>query len=540
MLDEITASNLGLIAEAVLAPGPGLTVITGETGTGKTLMLGALRLVRGEVASKGTIGPHAEATDVAARFLGHNDTEMIVRRVVTRKRSRAYIDGVPATASELATAIGTRVSIVGQHDQHTLGTSDGVRAMIDSMFTDDDHKVGEAYRLAYESLASIEAEMELLGSDRRGIERELEMARFQVAEIAGAGFSNGEEEELRRRLERLRHAEEIAEDLSIATDAIAGDQMESLFQSGLTALGRVARLDGEASDLEQRLSQIAANMAELSVDLTRYADGIESDPAVLSTDEQRLAELSGLKRKYGDTIPDITTFATAASARIDVLESMINAAETLEARHNEAAEVLHDSTIDLRQVRQRHARVAGDSARTHLESLGFDRPVVRIDIDPKPPTITGADRFIVMFASDASLTVAPISAVASGGELSRLVLALTLACGAADTEVVAFDEIDAGIGGSTALAMGEKLAALALTRQVICVTHLPQVAAYAAHHFTVDRQGTVATVASIDGEARVREISRMLAGLEGSDKAIQHAEELLQRAGVRKLSEDET
>jgi DNA repair protein RecN (Recombination protein N) len=534
MLDEIHARNVGLIADAVLSPGKGLSVITGETGTGKTLILGALRLVSGGTASKGTIGPHEGTAQVAARFVDDDTEEIVVRRVVTDKRSRAYLNGVPATAQQITATVGPLVSIVGQHDQHMLSTADGVRALIDGMFSDEQFLARSNYADAYQHLRSIDAEMDAIGADRRGLERELEMTRFQVDEITAAAFRVGDEEELRKRLSRLRHAEEISTDVSIASEAIGETGIEQGIGNALAALDRVSRLDADATQLSERLKETAVAISELATDITRYSEGIEADPRALATDEQRLAELSALKRKYGDTIEDINAFAKSSHQRAESIDELLIAAETLGERHNTASGDLDSAASELTDIRRSLATLASSGAVEHLKDLGFARPIVDIVIEEKHPGVTGADRFSLLFASDDSLPPAPLGSIASGGELSRLVLALTLACGAADADVVAFDEIDAGVGGSTALAMGEKLASLARTRQVICVTHLPQVAAHGDHHFTVARLGTTATITPLTGTARTAEISRMLAGMEGSDTAMDHAEELLDRvAGIR-------
>jgi len=536
MLDEIHARNVGLIADAVLTPGPGLTVITGETGTGKTLILGALRLVTGDPASKGTIGPHQDTAEVAARFVGDDNNELVVRRVVTGKRSRAYLDGVPATASEVSRVVGPLVSIVGQHDQHTLSTPDGVRTLVDGMFTPEQRVTFSRYEHAYGALRSIEAEMHAMGSGRRELERELEMTRFQVSEIADAAFEVGDEEALRKRLDRLRHAEEITTEVARADAAIGESGVDLAMGTALVALERVSRLDPDAYQLRDRLAAAATDVNEIAADIASYAQGVEADPRALAADEQRLADLSALKRKYGDTVADINGFAKTSQQRADTIEDLLLAAETLGERHVEATGALASAAAELTSIRTALAARASGIAVEHLMDLGFGRPIVNIAIEPKDPGATGADRLGVLFASDEALAAAPIGSIASGGELSRLVLALTLACGVADSDVVAFDEIDAGVGGSTALAMGQKLASLARTRQVICVTHLPQVAAHGDRHFTVGRTGTTATIAHIEGDTRVAEISRMLAGMEGSETAMEHAEELLDRVATTRAA----
>ena len=532
MLDEIRARNVGLIADAVLTPGSGLTVITGETGTGKTLILGALRLVSGGLASKGTIGPHEDTADVAARFIDRQGDEFVVRRVVTDKRSRAYLNGVPATATEVTTAVGPLVSIVGQHDQHTLTRSDGVRMLIDAMFSDDQRKALSSFSDAYRDLVAVEAEMKTIGSDRRGLERELEMTRFQIDEIANAAFNEGDEEKLRAGLDRLRNAEEISTEIAATSESLGDAGIGQMLGTALGALDRVTRLDRDAGQLRDRIGVALTDLNEIAGDIARYAETIEADPRQLATDEQRLADLSALKRKYGDTVADINSYARSARQRAETIEGLLVAAETLADRHEQATAAVSARTAALTTIRTSLAHDASKVAITHLEDLGFDNPIVRITIEPKETGANGADRFSVLFASDGSLAPAPIGSIASGGELSRLVLALTLACGVADAEVVAFDEIDAGVGGATALAMGEKLASLARTRQVICVTHLPQVAAHGDRHFSVAREGTTATITPLEGTARTAEISRMLAGIEGSGTAMDHAEELLDRAAT--------
>jgi DNA repair protein RecN (Recombination protein N) len=310
--------------------------------------------------------------------------------------------------------------------------------------------------------------------------------------------------------------------------------MDQAISSALAALERVSRLDPDADQLRCRLTETALNINELASDITRYAEGIEANPQSLAINEQRLSELSALKRKYGDTITDINEFAKSSRQRAEAIEQLLIAAETLGERHIAAITARTAAAATLTDVRTDLAVRASRGAVEHLKDLGFGRPTVRVLIDPKEPGASGADRLSVLFASDDSLAPAPVGSIASGGELSRLVLALTLACGVADTEVVAFDEIDAGVGGSTALAMGQKLASLARTRQVVCVTHLPQVAAHGDHHFTVARAGTTATIEALDGSARTAEISRMLAGMQGSDSAMGHAEELLERVAEAK------
>jgi DNA repair protein RecN (Recombination protein N) len=526
MLEELAASNLGLIKSASISLGEGLTVVTGETGTGKTLMLGALRLIRGESAGKGLIGPHGDGLDVSARFID-SEAEQIARRSVTPSRSKAYLNGSISTASALADEMGSRISIVGQHDQHMITSTAGLRGLVDRVLDGDGRKHRSAYEHAWVAYMAVVEEAAALGTDHRALEREGEMLRFQVSEIDDAGFAPGDEENLRSMAARLRSAETLAVHIDTAMGALGDEGASMQISSALSAVRSAASLDDSLGDLDERLDEMVIVLGELLSDLGRYGSLLTSDPGELGRTEERLAALGGLKRKYGDTIDDIQTFRKDASERSSSLQELLAAAEDIEDRLAMASTSVAKAGHALTVVRTQAGEALASKSVDHLTDLGFSDPVVSISVVPTEPASHGADTTTLLFASDRSLALAPASAVASGGELSRLVLALTLAAGGADADVVAFDEIDAGLGGSTALAMGRKLASLAKTRQVICVTHLPQVAAFGSSHLVVKRSGTIATVDEVSDGERVTEISRMLAGLSGSDLGQQHAAELL-------------
>ena len=529
MLDELAASNLGLIESASVRLGKGLTVLTGETGAGKTLMLGALRLLRGESAPKGLIGPHGDDLDVSARFVD-GGTERVVRRSVSPSRSKAYVDGAISTASALADTVGPRIAIVGQHDQHTITSAKGIRDLVDRMLDSDGLGAKDAFDTRWSAWVAVTDEAAALGTDHRALEREGEMLRFQVEEISDANFEPGDEEHLRTVASRLRSAEALAAHVDTAMTALGDDGASMHLSTALGALRSAATLDASLRDLDDRINELVIVLGELLSDVGRYGSLLVSDSDELSATETRLADLGSLKRKYGDTIDDILTFRKDAAERSESLHRLLAAAEDIEDRMDAAQRDLVIAGSTLTEARTRAAGHLAADAHAHLADLGFSDPLVDVSIVSASPTVHGADTTTLLFASDASLKPVAASSVASGGELSRLVLALTLAAGGADADVVAFDEIDAGIGGSTALAMGRKLASLADSRQVICVTHLPQVAAFGAAHLVVERSGTVATVSSAEGDDRVTEISRMLAGLSDSDLGQQHASELLDLA----------
>jgi len=531
MLDELTVENLGLIPFARLQPGPGLVVISGETGTGKTLLLGALRLLRGESARKDQIGPTGHETVVQARFVDENG-ERILGRSVDRRRSSATIDGSLATAASLAEMLSGVLDVVGQHDRTMLSEPRAVRRVLDTVMDSEGRKAFDRYADAWLAYVEINERAAALGGDRRELERELEMIRFQRDEIVSAGLEPGDEEELGDRAGRLRNAEELRERLGAVREA-AGDQgAAGSLERAVRELRAASRVDPSLSGLADLGSELAESLSELNTELGRATADLDHDPRELEHVEQRLALVADLKRKYGDDLDSVLTFGVTAAKRAEELEGLLDQSDVIEQQLADARADVDAAADALRG----HRRVAGErvAAETvdHLLDLGFSDPIVVFEITEREPDPEGGDQVILKFSSDRALDPGPISKVASGGELSRLILALRLAAGAGEVAVVAFDEIDAGTGGATALAMGKKLKDLAGERQVFCVTHLPQVAAFADTHFVVRRDANTATVERLEGNERLEELSRMLAGLPDSERGRAHAEELLKIAGA--------
>ena len=529
MLDELAVANLGLIAEAHLEPGPGLIALTGETGAGKTLLLGALRLLRGDAARTDRIGPAGDEARVDGRFVVGDD-EITVARRVTPSRSRAYLDGTMSPAGALGERLGPIVEIVGQHEHITLNRDAAVRDILDGALDPAGRRARAAYGLAWEHHRALLADREAIGGDRRTLERELDLARHQARAIAAAGFRPGEDAELASTLERLRHATEIAESLAAAHAALGEDGAGDALGRGLDAVREAAVHAPELDELASRIAAAAVEVAEAALAARTAAEGLEHEPAALEASEQRMAVLGDLRRKYGATLDEVLAFGREAEERADRLASLLERSDTLEAELATASAELAGAGAALTEARRLAALELGTAAAAHLAELGFEHPVVRFEITARQPGPGGADRVRLLFASDAALEPGPVARIASGGELSRLVLAIHLSAGVGDVPVVAFDEIDAGIGGSTALAMGRKLADLARGRQVFVVTHLPQVAAFAERHYVVERTGPVAAVRLAEGEDRLAELTRMLGGLPESEQGRGHAAELVQLA----------
>ena len=521
MLDELVVTNLGIIEAARVEPSPGMVVVSGETGAGKTLLLGALRLLTGAPARSTMIGPHGNEATVEGRFV-FDDAELTVTRRIHRRGSRSYVNGSMVPARTLAERLDGLVEIVGQHDPLWLTRPDALRRLLDLRLDSPDYLTG--YRGAWNRSRDLEETEARLGGDLRSLERERELLSYQVDEIERAGFRIGEDEELDRLANRFGNAEQIVELLGSARR----DLMSAADRVGpaVTALRRVCDLDPSQDGLLEMLEGVEATLSE-AVSACREAwEDMDTDPEALTAVNDRLALLGDLRRKYGEGIKEILAYQDRASARQRAVTGLLDRAAGLAAERVAVSRRLREAGETLSEARRKAAGMVAEAAAVHLRELGLGDPIVRIDIAGSSPRATGADTMDLLFSSDSRLEPGPVGRVASGGELSRLVLSLRLASGSGDARLVAFDEIDAGVGGTTALAMGAKLARLAADRQALCVSHLPQVAAYADSHIVVERDGPFAAVRTLDEDGRLRELSRMLSGLPESERGYRHAREL--------------
>lgn len=526
-MDELLVSNLGVIRRARLEPGPGLVVVTGETGAGKTLLLGAVRLLTGAPARLDLVGPFSDETRIEGRFLV-GDREVAAARRMTTERSRAYLDGQIVSAAALEQATAGLTEIVAQHDQLSLARPSSLRRVVDRMLEDD--TVLSRYRQAYEAWREAETAVVALGGDRTALERELDIVRHQAAEIEAAGFRPGDDEVLDTEARRLRHAGELLEGLAAARFAI--DRAADDLGEAIRGVRRLARLDASLEALAAELETAASQTAEAAARARYHHDLLDADPDRLEELEQRLQLLGDLRRRYGPTLGEVLAFGEQAAARASELDRLIARADQIGQELDDARSRVTELGVELRESRRRAGERLAAETEAHLIDLGFTTPRVQVVVDDAPPGPEGADRPRLLFASDSRLDPGDIGRVASGGELSRLVLAVRLAGGLADAPTLLFDEIDAGVGGSTALALGRKLAAVARrVEQVLVVTHLPQVAAFADHHFVVERVGAEAAVRKVAGDERVAELTRMLAGLPDSERGREAAAELLALAG---------
>jgi DNA repair protein RecN (Recombination protein N) len=529
MLEHLRVANLGVLADASIDPSPGFTVITGETGAGKTLLLGGLRLILGGQPDNTAVGPGSDRALVDGLFLTAEGEIGASRTVPRAGRSRAHIEGSIVSAAVLGDRLGSMIEIVGQHDQLSITRPSHLLEILDSSLGAKGCAAKDAYRGAWGELQDVLERRRNMGGDQIELTRELDLARYQANEIEGAGLTPGLDDELEAAVSRLRNVEEIREHLSETVNL--SETMSEAVGEVVARLRKAAGLDPSLGALSSEAEALADGVSEMAREARTIGDALDADPARLDELDDRLTALGDLKRKYGRTLEEVVAFGEKTRARAGELESLIDGADQIESLVSELRGTVVENAIALSAARTQAADRMSADVLTHLRDLGLGSAVVRIEVQSGEPAGSGADRVEMWFASDTRLEPGPIGAVASGGELSRLVLAMRLATRSASASTLVFDEVDTGIGGKTALAMGQKLAELADATQVLCVTHLAQVAAHADTHYVVERAGDgAASVRLVEGETRVTEITRMLAGQPESEAGKTAAAELLETA----------
>jgi len=563
MFEEIRLRRLGVIEEASLTLGPGFTAVTGETGAGKTMVVTALALLQGGRADAGLVrGGQGQARvegsvvlsglpDVAAMVDAaggeQEDGSALLARTLSAEgqgRSRAFLGGSAVPASVLA-AVGERlVTVHGQSEQQRLRRPSAQREALDRFAGQRASELLAVYRPAYRRLAAARGELTDLVTREQERARTIDALQHGLDEIAAVGPRPGEDALLRAEEDRLAHAEALLTAAEHAHAALAGnvDQAEqapdvtSLTATARAALDAVRHHDAELAALADRSSELSYAAADLALDLAGYTQGVEVDPARLAVVQERRSQLAALGRKYGPTVDDVLSWADQAATRLSTLQGADDAIGALRAEAAELTGRLGDLAARLTAVRVETAATLSQRVTAELAELAMPNAMLVTHVRPAAePGPDGADEVELQLATTAGAPARRLAQGASGGELSRVMLALEVVL--ADTASVptfVFDEIDAGIGGRAAVEVGRRLGRLARRAQVLVVTHLPQVAAFADRHYLVAKSddGTVSTsgVRVLDSAGRVRELSRMLAGLEDSAAAAAHAEELLELA----------
>jgi DNA repair protein RecN (Recombination protein N) len=524
MLVELRVRDLGVIADLSLVLKPGMTALTGETGAGKTLVVEAIELLVGGRADAVLVRPGAKEAVIEGRFIT-NGEEVVLSRVVPAGggRSRSYVDGQMSPASGLAEVGANLVDLHGQHAHQSLLGAQVQRRALDTYAKVDLRPLSEARQRLHENAAALTD----LGGDARARAREVDLLTFQVAELEAAHLEHADEDVA------LGLEEDALSDTDAAREAAAGAH-EALAGDGGAAdgIGIALSLVAERpalADFAERLHALQAEVADVGAELRVASERLEADPDRLAAVRGRRQLLRDLRRKYGETLHEVIEFAAAARARLAELASHEVRVTELERERDGglAAEAVAAAEI-ARQRRAAAPRLAA-AIEEHLRDLAMPRARVEVEVSGADP----ADDVAFLLAANQGEPPLPLAKVASGGELARAMLAARLVLTDAPGTLV-FDEVDAGVGGTAALAVGRSLAALATAHQVIVVTHLPQVAAFADHQIGVTkaevRGRTIASATPLDDSTRVVELSRMLSGQPESATAREHAEELLASA----------
>jgi DNA repair protein RecN (Recombination protein N) len=572
MLGELHIRDLGVIDEARLRVAPGLNVLTGETGAGKTMVVDALALLLGERADPGQVRsgrPWAlvegrlavdedgqAAAALAAAGVEDEEGEVVVaRQVLAEGRSRAHLQGRMATVAAIAEVVRPLVEVHGQHEFQRLLRPLVQRELLDRFAGDKVLALRAEFGAIWRRLRVVTRELDDLAARARERAREADLLRYQLEEIDAAGVRVGELAALGAEVERLTNVEALREAASLAWQLLEGFE-----EAGVsTALGSAARAvagpgrhDPTLGELAERAAGLAAEVDDLASSLRAYAESVLVDPERLETVQGRVALLRDLQRKYGDDEPAVLAFARQAAARLAELEGGVLRSEVLEAEAGELRTRLADLGTALSARRAEAAGRLAAALQSELTDLAMPHARVEIAVeqDEHPAGLEaggrrlaagdhGLDRVEVLLSANPGMSLRPLAKAASGGELSRVMLALRVVLAGVDrTPTLVFDEVDAGVGGRTAAAVGHRLAQLARHHQVLVVTHLPQIAACADRHFVVEKHSaagqTRTAVRALDDSGRVTELSRMLSGMEGSGLAQAHAEELLAAASAAK------
>jgi DNA repair protein RecN (Recombination protein N) len=548
---ELTVSDLALIDRVRLTLAPGLNVITGETGAGKSLLIDALGLAAGSRADTALIRHGSEMARVEALFDRLPEPLIAVREVAVGGRSTARLDDLATTASRLADEVGPLVEIHGQHEQQRLLDERWQRDLLDAFGGHGPARAGMAD--AVERWRANRAALAELAIEPRELARRIDLLEHEASEIAAARLRPGEADEIRARLSATQHGEAIARGAATVHDALTADgagAREATAVAVREARG-LARLDPRFEPLAERLTGLEAELTDVAAEIRDLADGIDHDPGALAALEDRLGTIYGLERRYGEDEAAVIAHGERAIAELDRLRGLD---DERARRQREDASLLAEVAryaAALSEARRIAANALIGAVSAILVELGFpagvfevglgrriaaeDEAAIELDGDAVAFDASGADQVVYRLAPNPGEPPRPLARIASGGELSRVALAIKQVLAEADeTPVLVFDEVDTGIGGRSADPVGRSLWALARRHQVLCVTHLPQIAAHADAQFRIakrERDGrTVTEIEQLDREGRIVELAQMLAGDAGGATSLASARELLDRA----------
>ncbi len=562
MLAELRIHNLAILDRVELFLEPGLNVFTGETGAGKSMIVQAVHLLQGAKASEDLIRTGAPAAEVSARFadlapevaalLADRDIpyegELLVRRIISREgRSRGYLNDQAVTVKLLGRVVRELLHLSGQHEYQTFLAPENHLRILDSFAGLD--SAGQQYRTVYQRWRQAQRQWQDLQQRRLNLDNTRDFLNFQIQEIDRAGIRPEEEEELHLEQERLRHATKLWAASRQGYDLLYGDK-----QAVLTRLAEVrksldllARFDPKWAGRSEGLQNLALELEDLAFTLRDYLAQVQPNPARLEEIEQRLHLLQRLKKKYGPSLEAVLAAAAKAKEELAALDNLADQEAALRRQLSDLEGQVRLQAEALSQQRRRAATALTTAVEKEIQSLAMPRARFLIEFldavsedrhardSASLPGPQGFDRVEFFLAPNPGEEPKPLSRIASGGELSRLVLGLkTILAAGAGINTNVFDEVDAGIGGRTATVVGGKLQCLARHAQIICITHLPQIACFAQTHFRVEKKvvdgRTVTVVQKLNESERLQELARMLGGAHISPTTLAHAQEMLAAA----------
>ncbi len=541
MIDELHVQNVALIRDATLRPAPGLTVLTGETGAGKSALLSSVKLLMGERADASAVREGADALVVEGRLFtrgGDPDGMVVRRRVAADGRGRVSIDGHMASVRELSQGVGATVDLCGQHEHQRLLQQGSHVDLLDAWAQDRVSEALVAYRQSFSAANAAAKELDRVRKMSRDAAERLEEAEFVVRRIDEVGPREGELEELEEVLPRAEHAETLMRAAEGARQAIVGeDGAIDAISSAIDDLRSASRFDAELQKLARTLEATLIDAEDVASELRDYRDRIDFDPEQLDELQTRMAQLRGLMRSYGPDISDVFARRERAAELVSAARDGDKLLREAKRAVDLAETGLAKAADHLDEVRGQAAPLLAQAVTEQMSFLEMGSAELEVSLERLPRaqwTSAGPSRVELLYRPAAGMTARPLRRIASGGEVSRVMLACKVVLGEADaTETLVFDEVDAGVGGATAVALATVLARLAQTHQVIVVTHLAQVAVRGSRHYLVSKRDASeddripqTVIAPIEGEDRVAEIARMLSGNAGS-AALAHAREML-------------
>jgi len=566
MLLQLNIRDIALIDEVNIELGSGLNLLTGETGAGKSIIIDSINAVLGDRVSKEIIRTGSEKAVVEAVFQSdankvgdilneigiepEEDGTLILSRELTQSgRNTCRVNGRLVAASFLKSLGERLIDLHGQHDNQSLLRVESHIELLDSFGGDAIQSIKREYTALLEQYREVRSKLKALSGDPGERERKMDLLKFQIDEIKKAKLKQGEEDELNKQKTLLANSEKISEALTMAYGLLSSGESgrrpaADNMNEALSQLGSVSRLGDEFEELRKRLQDIIYQLDDLTADIRKNIENIEYDPAQLEEIEERLDLLYKLKRKYGSSIQEVQQFCAAAQEQLNEIEKSEETANLLRKRQAELDRLLYETSLRLNDERRKAASLLEESIARQLDDLEMKRARFKAEIQFddtvgaqgwRKYTQNGLNKVEFLISANAGEPLKPLAKIASGGEMSRIMLAVkTILAEVDEIPTMIFDEIDSGISGKAGQKVGEKLSYISRGHQVICVTHLAQIACMAGSHYLIEKisgeNDTRTTVELLDKSKKIKEIARLIGGSESSSASLKYAEEMINNA----------